>query len=443
MAILRAASAAFLLLATCCLTTSPSQAQTIQLGGSFEQVLEANGFRDIKVTQRRSTIVQGEACKGGKRYRVKVNVLGIISSAREIGSCANQFGAEQAIALLRQRGYTDIEARRNRGRIEAAACKGSDRFGIVMNLRGRIQQQRKVGKCGNSVNDRELTELLEREGFTRVKILQARSAPFLAEGCRNDDRIKVVISRRGRIRNQEKIGECRQRIDPADLASLLEEEGLRRIKIIQGRRAPYLAEACRENSRVEVVIGRFGRIRSETTIGKCRRNIDPRNLEALIGERGYSRINILNARRPPYLAEACRGNDLVELTIGRRGQIRNEERVGTCKRPLSEEQIAQKLRDEGYLQVRLEQDQRRNWRGDICKRENKIAIVVDQFGDVISARNIGTCRSKTVLDVLETLEGRGAERARLFIEGCYRNTKYRWAFDRLGNRTGRQRIGGC
>ncbi len=438
-----AAAAAISFAALAFLDAPASHAQNLQLGGSFEQTLEANGYRDIKVTQRRLTITQGEACKGGKKYRVKVNVLGVISSAREIGSCAQEFGGEQAIAVLRRRGYTDIEARRNRGRIEAAACKGADRVGIVMDLRGRVQQERKVGRCGNAVDEGQLTELMEREGFTRVKILQAQTAPFLAQGCRNDDRIKVVISRRGRIRNQQKIGECRQRIDPANLASILEEDGLRRVKIVQGRRAPFLAEACRENARVELVIGRFGRIQSETTVGRCRRDINPKALTSLIQKNGFNRIRILNDRSPPYLAEACRKSDLIELVIGRRGKIRSQERIGTCRVQMSGDQISQKLRDEGYMQVNLERDEERNWRGNICKQADKIAIRVNVFGDVLSARKIGACRSESVLDVLTRLEGRGAEQTELFVEGCFRNTKYRWAFDRLGNRINRTRIGGC
>ena len=64
--------------------------------------------------------------------------------------------------------------------------------------------------------------------------------------------------------------------------------------------------------------------------------------------------------------------------------------------------------------------------------KGKVAIRIDAYGDVIRERNIGQCVSKSVLDILKTLEGRGADKTSLQVIGCYKNSKYRWSFDRPG-----------
>ena len=78
----------------------------------------------------------------------------------------------------------------------------------------------------------------------------------------------------------------------------------------------------------------------------------------------------------------------------------------------------------------------------MCRDEAKSNIRFDTYGEIVSQRRSGTCTSASVLDVLKTLESRGAKSTNLVVEGCFRNRKYRWEFDRLGNRTGRQAIDG-
>ena len=432
------------------IVSTPVQAQTITIGGDDEQVrqvLRSAGYRNIEITSRGLTIVRTEACKGNDKYRVKVSILGQITSENKIGDCPaperNRFTRNDAKRLLEGDGYSQIDAQREGRIIIAKACRNDRRYQIEFNRRGQISNRQRIGNClPEGLTQRQITNLLERNGYRRVEVVDAELPRYVAEACRNNDRVSIELNRRGEIRTERRIGRCRTQIDPANIAELLQERGYTRVEVIDRRRPPYIAHACKGDDKMEIAIGRFGRLRGETQVGSCARPIDPANLVSLMTKEGYNRVKVLRGSRTPYLVEGCKGTRLVELLVNRYGRITKEENVGRCAPPMTKQKLEDRLAKEGYLNVRVRKVSN-GWNARVCRDEVERVIRVSSFGETISDRKSGTCESGTVLNVLKTLEGRGAESVTVFVEGCFRGKKYRWSFDRLGNRTGRRAVGNC
>ena len=428
----------------------PTRAQTITLGGDDQQVvriLRGAGYRNVTIKSRGLTIVRTEACRGGDKYLVKVSILGKITSTSKIGTCPvpqqARFTRKNAKDLLEQDGYRQVEARREGRIVVATACRNDRRYQIEFNRRGKIADRQRLGNCQPAgLTKRQIANILERNGYRRIDVVDAELPSYVAEACRDNSRMRIEMNRRGTIRSERRLGSCRQQINPANIAKLLEDNGYSRIQVIDRRRPPYIAHACKGDDKMEIAIGRFGRLRGETRIDTCARPIDPANLGRLMRKEGYDRVKVLRGSRTPYLVEGCKGNSLVELLVNRYGRVTKEERVGRCAPPVTKQSLENKFAKDGYLNVDVRKASN-GWNAQVCRDEVKRTIRINTFGEVISERNSGTCTSSSVLNILKTLEGRGAKSTTIFVEGCYRNKKYRWAYDRLGNRTGRRAIGGC
>ncbi len=430
----------------------PTHAQTISLGddGLIYQVLRQNGYHDARIVKRKLTIVRAEACKGNTRFLVKISILGKITSTSKIGNCGSQQTGrkphdtrKQIVKTLRIEGYREIETYQAQGLWGATACLQLRRFRLEYNTSARLLRREDIGSCRRQgLTSDDITNRLKAAGYRRVVITDAELPRYKAEGCFEGDRYAIVMNQRGIVQSERRIGSCEKQFNPRNMIVHLEKRGYNRIKVIERRRPPYLAEACKGDSRVKVAVGRFGRIRDEQRIDSCRKAITANQVVGYLTNQGYDRVRVLRGNRLPYIAEACKGTGLVELAIGRYGKIRKEEPVGRCSAPLTQELMQEKLIDLGYSNFRI---QRRGggWRAEGCKQELRVNVRLDAYGDVIRENTIGKCKSQTVLEVLQTLEQRGAKAVNAFVEGCYRGTKYRWYFNRLGERIDRQRIGSC
>ncbi|MEE9314064.1 MAG: hypothetical protein V3V02_05380 [Rhizobiaceae bacterium] len=433
------------------LLADTAQAQSITLGGDDEQiynVLRQNGYTQAKITKRKLTIVRTEACKGTDKFQVKISILGRITSVNKIGTCPQNakvrgFTREDAVSSLHRDGFTEISAERRGRRITATACRQNRRYELAFNRRGQLTNRRDIGSCAAvGLNRAQIEEIMHTEGYTRVVVTDDQLPKYVAEACRGNDKIRVTMNRRGRVRSERRIGDCARQFNPGNLKALMQDKGYDRIKIVDDRRPPYVVRACKGADRMEVSIGRYGRLRRQNRLRACRSVIDPTTIAGVLQSNGYDRVRVLRKNRTPYLAEACKNDNLIELTIGRYGRIQKEERVGRCSQPITETALKDKLSKEGFINVGLTR-RGDGWRAEVCRNEVKVAIRIDAYGDLVRERNIGACTSHTVLDVLKKLENRGAQQTSVQVIGCYRNTKYRWIFDRLGNRTGRERVGRC
>lgn len=411
---------AFATLLTAILTLDPvphtAQAQNLSIGNTDRLVAETlrrNGYTETRVTRRGLTIIRAQACRDGKKYLVKVSILGKITSSQEIGSCAVAqaprpapqpapvFGAQQAIQFLRDQGLTDVSAESvPGGGAVALGCTGGRYTELTFNRQGSISNRRPLRLCDNG------RAVAERPAV--------RPAP----------------QQQASLSTQE-------------LRAALRRQGYRRIEITDGEAPRYGAEACNGEERVRLTMNQRGNVRRERTIGQCRQPVNVADLPAKLSAAGYDRIRLLRRDRPPYLAEACKGANLMELTINRFGETRKEDRVGRCAVPVTKETLTTNLAKAGYFNIEVSKTNDR-WVATYCNEESRTQSTYDRYGEAGSSRVTGACTSATVLNVLKNLENRGATKTSIAVTGCFKNTEYRWIFDRLGNRTGRERTGrGC
>ncbi len=364
-----------------------ASAQTIEIGGDnmVYGVLNNSGYDQIKITKRSFTIIRAEACKGRKKYRVKVSILGKITSASEIGSCRR-------------------------------------------------------AQAGLDVN--ELRRIIRREGYRRVDVINDTPPFYTAEACREGQRYRLRLNSRARIEAARPVGRCRSQITKQGLKTALENSGYTRIEIGSLERAPYVVRACKDDDLMELAIGERGNIRRQQRIEACRREIAPNRVARILERAGYNRVNMLRSNRAPYLAEACKGADLMEVRINRYGDIVRDERVGRCNIEITEQDLLGKLKEAGYFAANVSRNGKR-WQVEACREDNQYQLIYSAFGKQLNARRLGNCRSATALEILSNLEKRGARNTQLFVEGCFRNSRFRWSFDRLGNRTDRRKVGNC
>ena len=419
-------------------------AQSIQLGNSDRDVMDvlaANGFTDGVIVKRGFTVIRAEACKGGTKFLVKVSILKKINSTTPIGRCGRGFSPQDAVRAMRQDGYRDIVAGPLNRNVVATGCLQGRKFELTFNRRGDLINRERQGRCGDvGLSVRDVTRLLNERGYDRVKFTDRELPRYVAEACSDRTRVRLTMNRRGDITRERQIGQCPGRVNPRNLAAVLKQQGLRRIEEIQVDRAPYMLRACRNSDRVEIIISRYGDLQSETKIGNCRQQQSAEQVAANLEKQGYDRINFLRRNRTPYLVEACSKNALLELTINRFGVIRDEKRVGRCATPMTLPQVETALADKGYYAADISRRNNGSFDVTACRNDDKVRFRINRFGEFGNERRTGTCQSQSARDILNTLRDRGAEDVQLFVEGCFRNNLYRWSFDQLGNRTGRERI---
>ena len=383
-----AALAAGALAALACM--APAAAQ-VQLGGDDRVIgaaLEQDGYDSVRIVKRDFTIVRTHACKGDKKYLVKVSILGKITSSTELGPC-------------------DLRP-----------------------VRARI-------------SERELRRSLRRQGFEDIQ-LEARGNRTVAIACREGRRERLVFGRTGELLRRRAAGPCRSTsqagLDEKDLRSIMTREGYDRVEIVDGRRAPFIMQGCKEGTLNEVTIGRRGRVRGERRVGRCAPRLAAADLGKALAKEGYSQVKVLRARAP-FLVEACKGDRLLELSVSATGTVRSEDPIGRCPRSLTDEQLRAAMVAENMTQIELSRTDS-GWVGTVCVEDERTRIQYARNGDATSKRVIGRCPVASALEMMRTLESRGATRTELQIEGCFQNRRYRWTFDRLGNRTGRVPVQG-
>jgi len=428
------------------LTPNIAQAQSLTLSNddrALARILRNSGYTDMVITKRAFTLTTTEACRAGEKFKVKVSILGQIISVTKIGKCTPAFNSRQAVKIMQRDGYRDIDARPRGSNVIATGCHTNRKYELTFNRRGDLINRDRLGRCGqNGLTPEQIRADLRKKGYDRVRFTDDRLPKYVAEACLDKSRMRLNINGRGQIRRERRIGSCPGAINPANLSAVLRQQGFTRIEAVQDRRAPFLMRACRDATKLELIISRYGDLLNETKIGQCRRRQSAQQVAESLTERGYDRVRILRGNRAPYLLEACQGRDMMELTIGRSGRIRREERVGRCAQPLNREQMVTKLTDAGYSNVELENRTGRGWRAKACKGDVKLTLNYDLHGNLVKEKRVGSCRSKKVAELLRHLEDRGAKGVKLIVEGCFKRQKYRWHYDRLGNRTDRERIAG-
>lgn len=355
---------------------------------------------------------------------------------------------------LREAGYSEIEiTKRGFKSNRANACIDGVRYALKMSSSGRVRNRSRIGRCRSLVTIEQAQTILEREGYKRIVIEENGSVPYIAIACLRRDRFRVRINKHGEIIGTRNLGRCQKRLRPDDVAAKLRDEGYNRIRFTDRQLPRYVAEACnRSNRKIELRLNRFGEIQRKRRVGRCEPPVRARDIPRLLADRGLDRIEMIRSKPPRYRAEACRGTDRVELIVGRFGGIRREEKVGRCASPLSQDQLARAMRDNGYTYVRFAELAGGRARGPddnysttACRKQSRLQLTFNRFGELVEKKELnGRCVSPQIGNVLERLNDRGLRRVRIYAEGCRNGRKLRFEIDPFfGTRSNRERIGSC
>ena len=379
--------AILLFVAACSLwQAGPASAQvSIQLGLSNAKVireLSRKGYDQIEIYDRGMTSVWARACKGGIRYRVRINLRMKLSGIDEIGQCRRLLSVEEAQVMLRDLGYRRINVE-------------------------------------------------DQNGF------------YVAVACNRGVRTRVKMSHFGEIRNQKNIGRCKDELEPTDVATLLRQQGYNRIDFTDRQLPKYVAEACLNNERLKLELNRFGKLRRQTRIGRCDPPIDPTKLYAVLRDKGYNRIQILDDQLPRYVAQACRGNNQVKVTLNRYGRVTDETRIGNCASAVTVQQVEKLLNDNGFTRVHVQVNGVGAFEINACLEGQKKIIKLSRYGELVDEVDDGACVTRSFREVRDALRNGGMRGVKFYVEACRKKRRIRIHLNEFGERIGRERIGKC
>jgi hypothetical protein len=320
------------------------------------------------------------------------------------------------------------------------ACKNNRRYRVKFQWNGD-RDTKVIGECRTTVDEARVRALLIAKGYDRVSI-EDRAGKFLAVACLATVRYRVELNYYGDVLNEQRIGGCTRELSPTDISAKLESDGYDRITFLSRTPPLYLVQACKDGSLLEMKIDAFAIIRESKFIGRCRGGIDPSEVVKLLEDRGFTQVTLIDSRLPRYIAEACRLDNRVQVTLNRWGDISDEIRIGKCRTTFTLEEVKASMRDNGFTNISVvaRADQ---YIAKGCTDSRYHEIILSQFGELVSRRDLGSCDSPKINDLAELLRQRGMDELKFFVEGCERGSKIRLTFDEFANRTNREVIGGC
>ena len=326
--------------------------------------------------------------------------------------------------------------------VRAKACKDGIQYRVQVDRRKRIKSAVEIGSCRNEVTVAQVQRNLKANGYSRV-LIDEQNGNYVAIGCKDGRRTRIVLTRQGQVKQRRNIGRCEEALQPTDVAELLRRQGYNRIFFTDRQLPRYVAEACLKNRRSELVLNRFGEIRSEKRIGRCDPPIDPRNLARVLEDKGYDRVEIIDAELPRYQAEACQNNQRFNVVLNRFGEVIDRSSIGKCRSSLDRKEIANILANEGFTRINVKENSRGGFNITACLDGRQKIVRLTRYGELAEENDGGLCESRSVREVSENLQGRGLKKLEFYAEGCRNGRKIRIQLNEFGDRIGRERIGNC
>lgn len=420
--------------------TATAQAQDITIGNSNQIVgaaLREAGFGPFRILERELARTIVETCRADLKYIARVDLLGRVRHGNAQGPCdlaargapvpqlvqaAGPLTAPRLNQRLTRAGFTDVEARPvANGRFVADACRNDQRLRMRFAPTGERLNQRVVGRCSNGrlvagtapaqpaanrevATPRQIRQQLRARGYRDIRFTDRELPRYAAEVCNGKrEKLELRMNRFGEVQNARKVGDCA----PLQAAN---------------QPAQQPSRPARQNPQ------------------QANRDLDPAKLAAQVEKLGFTNVQVTLGR--PIQATACRRESRYEMTLNRVGEIVNQTLAGDCRERIAKAALETRLRGEGYSRL-VVTERPRGYNVVACNGVQKVAMNFNPFGDVTERNVSGQCESQTVAEVVSTLRGRGARQLEVVLEGCFRDSRYRWRFNQLGDRLGRERIGAC
>ena len=239
------------------------------------EMLARDGYNEIDVTYLGIIDAKAEACRNGRRYKIKLRANGSYEDRTEIGKCRKAVAADEVDDILRREGFRQVDVQDD-GRLPYAAtgCRRGDRYDIRVSEYGDVTVGKRRGRCEtlkDALSPRDLRRALRKDGYNRIKFTERSPRRFTVEACNNRDRrMRLTINRRGRVLDRERVGRCQPAVRVSDIPGMLRKDGFNRIEVVDNKPPRYRIEACsRSGDRIRISVNPWGRRILEKKIGNC------------------------------------------------------------------------------------------------------------------------------------------------------------------------------
>ncbi|MEL6921381.1 MAG: hypothetical protein AAFO77_10240, partial [Pseudomonadota bacterium] len=346
-----------------------------------------------------------------------------------------------AIQFLEQRGFSDVKVlQRDILAMRLEACRDNDRFRFALRLDGRIFDYQRVGRCQQQViGQDDVRRIARQQGLRNIEISQNRRG-FQVFGCaRNNERVALLVTRDGEIGSRSPAGRCAQRLTIQQVAAQLVGQGFADLEFDENqRRSPYRFRACQGGQRQLLEVSARGEITKRSNAGRCRQPIEVGDLPNLLAERGFDRVRVLDDTPPIFIVEACRQEDRLEMLVGARGRILEEKSVGECRDRVNPEALQALVQRDGFYKIKIERVFGGRFNVDACYGRQEYALTFNRFADLVEQKRKGTCRAMDFSEMAAVAAARGADRPQMVLEGCRNGTGIVARLDRSGVYTERE-----
>ncbi|MEL7544235.1 MAG: hypothetical protein AAGJ70_10715, partial [Pseudomonadota bacterium] len=101
----------------------------------------------------------------------------------------------------------------------ADGCLARNHFRLRMNRRGDITLRERIGRCyrrgerrreESGLSRTQLRELVEGQGFNRVRVTDATGPRYLAQACKGSRRLELTLNTYGAVTDRRQVGACRE-----------------------------------------------------------------------------------------------------------------------------------------------------------------------------------------------------------------------------------------
>ena len=353
---------------------------------------------------------------------------------------------DDASQLLFQNGYRKIRVTRETFKnVHAEACLRGLRYQVkVRRLSGKVIRGDQIGRCRPTVDAQQVAAILRRQGLDKISVAPISRGRFIAKACDFDLRVRLDVDPFGEILQRAVTGRCQRGPNIAEIRRQLRQDGFTKIRIVNKNQGRLVAEACFEGDKFRLRLAAGGRIKRRTIIGSCARPIGPRNIAKRLRDLGYRQIKVIDNQLPVYQAEACRQNSLLRIRMNRFGEVISTSRLGQCSPPLTRQQVVAMLQQRGANRVEILSSNSRGFRAAACYRLERREYRIDPYGAILNRAVVGRCPQAPRLNsVLKDFRSRGIRNLRIYVEGCRKGRRLQIELNQYGDEINRQRIGRC
>lgn len=356
-----------------------------------------------------------------------------------------EFGRSDAstIEFLRQRGFSDIAiVDRDILKIRVEGCREGVRYRFKLRADGRIYDEAKIGECGRAITLREAQRIASEQGLRNPQVREQGDG-FVATGCAGQNRMRLVIASNGDVLARDRDGACRPAFSIDGITGLLQGRGYDRISILNQDAFPVAADACLDGVKYRLRISDEGEILDRRVLGDCAKPITVRQIDPILRERGYDRIEIIDPQPPRYRVHACRARQRIEIVLDIFGRNIGEQQVGDCNPRLDPNALTNILLRQGFYRIAIDEGDRRRFSAKACYAQSEMKLTYTIFGDLVNEEAVGKCPPMSVADLARAAAARGLKEPQVFAEGCRAGKRVRVRTDDKGGLIEREVPGGA